>query len=124
MSGVSGVDSVMEYGEVINEQSMVNDKMKINSEVNDSQHDTNVKTAGDEDENNHSEVCDLNDLYANAYEAVSAASDDCSDWLETGDEWAVDFSDNDGHGSMGEDDSDGSAAVCESDGQSVAMMQQ
>ena len=65
----------------------------------------------------------MNDLYANTYEAVSDASDYSGDWLETGDEWDVDFSNNDGHGSMGEDESEGGAAARESDGQSVAMMQ-
>ena len=35
MSDLSGVDSVMENGEVISEQCIVNDKMKINSEVGD-----------------------------------------------------------------------------------------
>ena len=35
MRDLSGVDSVMENVEVISEQCMVNDKMKINSEVDD-----------------------------------------------------------------------------------------
>ena len=117
---VNGMDSVMENGEVISEQCMVNDKIRINTYVDGNQHDTNGKIVGDKDEKNHSEVCDLNDSYANIFVAVSDASDDSGDWLETGDEWDVDFSDNDGHGSMCEDDNDGGAAARQSNGQSVA----